>query len=199
MGGGEEGQILATSGMTIHVRTVAHPHLLKGTCKDISPFLLVDEDDDGRVDAAAKEGEQPLSLVCLRHHQHLLLHSLSWFACGRKRDGGTRSAEPELRSIQIVFTLQSEQNDVHQDCLQLVDMLPHTNAQLHTNAHPHTSRSNVHNSWPSQVGASHTLHSGRHGGGEHDSLAVLVLGGLNVQQHLLWILRLLRVRLHVAH
>ena len=81
------------------VQTVAHPHLLKGTCKDICPFLLVDKDDDGRVDAAAKEGEQLLSLVCLRHHQHLLLHSLSWLACRRKRERGMRSAEPELRGI----------------------------------------------------------------------------------------------------
>ena len=80
----------------LYIQTVAHPHLLQGACKDVCPFLLVDKDDDGRIDATAEEGDQLLSLVTLRHHQHLLLHILSWLACRRKRP-----AEPELEGIQI--------------------------------------------------------------------------------------------------
>ena len=67
-----------------YIQTVPHPHLLKRACKDVCPFLLVDKDDDGRIDATAEEGDQLLSLVTLGHHQHLLLHILSWLAWGER-------------------------------------------------------------------------------------------------------------------
>ena len=72
-------------------------HLLKVFSQNVGSLLLVDEDDDWRLDSAVEDLDQLVAFVVLLHQEDCLLDTLDRLADGSDvNDGWTTQIRPEM-------------------------------------------------------------------------------------------------------
>lgn len=142
--------------------TVTYPHLLQWLGQHVATLLLVDKDDNRRLEAVRQNLQQLLPA-----RAHYTKHLESWskwnFWCLKLM----------LASVSPLLSLRHKQDLLFDSLVRL------------------SSRPDVHHSRTSQVAPGQSLHSGRHGSCEHDRLygAIRHTISENTQQIIMWYLQ----------